>query len=126
MEKNLGGLSKKITFSFIKDERLQEFAEKVIRKLAHFSLYFTGGVLVFLFSSTFNTVALNKKVIYSLIFGVVYAASDELHQYFIPERNASVLDVCLDSFSFLVGITSILIIIKLIKGKSNKELQEKI
>jgi len=37
----------------------------------------------------------------------VYAASDELHQYFVPSRGASIADVLLDTTGAAVGILAL-------------------
>ena len=34
----------------------------------------------------------------------LYAATDELHQYFVPGRACMFTDVCIDSFGALLGI----------------------
>jgi VanZ family protein len=36
--------------------------------------------------------------------GVAYAASDELHQYFVPGRQGTVLDVLIDAVGVGVGV----------------------
>ncbi|TKJ41672.1 hypothetical protein CEE37_03645 [candidate division LCP-89 bacterium B3_LCP] len=40
----------------------------------------------------------------SVLFGILYAASDELHQYFVPGRFASEFDVLADSVGAIVGV----------------------
>lgn len=35
--------------------------------------------------------------------GSAYAVSDEFHQLFVPHRNASLLDVCVDSIGVVIG-----------------------
>lgn len=68
----------------------------VVRKLAHFSIYFLGGILIYNFINTFS---INKKyiIIFSIVLGVVYACTDELHQLFIDGRSAQMMDVFIDS-----------------------------
>jgi len=39
----------------------------------------------------------------SLVFAVIYGISDEVHQYFVPGRIASIGDVIADSFGALIG-----------------------
>ncbi len=43
-------------------------------------------------------------VIASLIISVVYAATDELHQYFVAERSAEIMDIVIDGCGALAGI----------------------
>jgi len=40
----------------------------------------------------------------ALALGVVYAASDELHQSFVRGRHASPVDVAIDSVGLLLGV----------------------
>lgn len=78
----------------------------VVRKLAHFSIYLLGGILIYNYINTFN-LKNNKKIIISIIIGVLYATFDELHQYFVADRSAQILDVCIDSLGVITGVTLI-------------------
>lgn len=103
-----------------KDESLMESVEKVIRKLAHYSLYAIGGILIISYVNT-ETKAKdkNKKILYSVIFGAGYAITDEIHQFFVSERSASAFDVGIDTLGIVTGIIMYLIVIKLFE--SNKK-----
>ena len=41
---------------------------------------------------------------WALVFTVLYAASDEFHQVFVPSRQASVIDVMIDSLGGIAGL----------------------
>lgn len=73
-----------------------------IRKLAHFTLYFVLGIL------TYNVVQLymnNKKIlIISILFCIIYACSDEIHQLFVSGRSGELRDVLIDTIGSLLGI----------------------
>ena len=75
----------------------------VIRKLAHYSIYLLGGILIWGYINTFD-IALKKKIIISIIIGAAYAAFDELHQYFIANRSANIIDVSIDSIGVITGV----------------------
>lgn len=75
----------------------------VIRKLAHYSIYLLGGILIWGYINTFD-IAIKKKIIISIIIGVAYATFDELHQYFIANRSAKIFDVCIDSLGVITGV----------------------
>lgn len=62
---------------------LQNRMQPIIRKLAHFSIYTIVGILIMTFASTFDWILINKLSV-SIGFGIIYAISDEIHQYFIP------------------------------------------
>ena len=50
----------------------------IIRKLAHFALYFVLGLLFILVLNEYN-LSIKYKVIYTIIFCLIYACSDEIH-----------------------------------------------
>jgi VanZ family protein len=39
--------------------------------------------------------------------GAAYAATDELHQHFVPGRQASVLDIVIDAVGVAVGVLAV-------------------
>lgn len=113
------GLSEEIKIKMV------EHGNPIIRKLAHFSVYALIGVWIMAFMSTFD-MRLYKKWIISMLIGIVYAASDEFHQSFVPGRGPSIVDVGIDSLGVLTGILVVLIIISIYRAlKSNKEVEEK-
>ncbi len=113
------GLSEEIKIKMV------EHGNPIIRKLAHFSVYALIGVWIMAFMSTFD-MRLYKKWIISMLVGIVYAASDEFHQSFVPGRGPSIVDVGIDSLGVLTGILVVLIIISIYRAlKSNKEVEEK-
>lgn len=103
----------------ITKEKENEIIEKYtypIRKLAHYTLYFILGILSFLVVKDYS---INKKlIIYSLLICFLYACSDEFHQLFIIGRSARVLDVMIDTFGSLCGISIFYIFNKKISKKS--------
>ncbi|WP_427337976.1 VanZ family protein [Caloranaerobacter sp. DY30410] len=76
---------------------------RIVRKFAHFGIYFVLGILVM---NGFRASGIRdfRAFIFSLIFCILYAASDEVHQIFVPGRGAQVLDVLIDSLGAFVGI----------------------
>ena len=76
-----------------------------IRKLGHWSEYFVLAVLVL---RALDQSALERSAAGSAIATVLwvflYAVSDEFHQYFVPSRMASFIDVLLDTFGGLCGV----------------------
>lgn len=56
------------------------------------------------------------KVIISFFIGTTYAITDEIHQYFITDRCASIKDVCIDSAGVLTGIFILVILIIFIEA----------
>ena len=84
--------------------------ETAIRKLAHYSIYILGGILILLHVNLYNFTT-NKKVIITWLIGTAYAVTDEVHQLFIPGRSCEIRDVCIDSLGVITGIIILLIIL---------------
>lgn len=82
----------------------------IIRKLAHFSIYTFVGFSTMGFMCTFDIRNI-FKVLISFFVGVIYAVLDEVHQYFVPGRVTSIIDVGIDSLGALTGIFLLVILI---------------
>lgn len=74
-----------------------------VRKLAHFSVYMLLGMCVysFIMASGFRFKA---RQLAALVVCIVYAAFDEFHQSFVPDRSMKLADVMIDSAGSLIGI----------------------
>ncbi len=93
------------------EERQIEFAEKIdhpVRKAAHFTEY---AILGFFVAGAYGNKKGYKKVLVPWLIGSLYAASDELHQRFVPGRNGNALDVLLDSAGVIFGVLMLLLIL---------------
>lgn len=66
-----------------------------VRKLAHFLCYLILGLLVL---NAFKKCGVHglKRIIFSAIVCILYAASDEIHQLYVPGRGGQIQDVLLD------------------------------
>ena len=106
-----------------KEQIAQEILQPIVRKLAHFSIYTSLGIWVMSFALTFNNTDL-KRGIYSLIFGIAYATSDEIHQLFIEGRSCELRDVCIDSLGVLTGIVIVMIIVTIFRKIKQKGMLE--
>ncbi len=121
-----GGLSKRITQTVTKNiksvqnldkeqrENVLQRIESIIRKIAHFSIYTVVGLLLMGLMSTYSLKE-NDRISVSLIIGVIYASTDEIHQAFIPARTAQITDVIIDSMGVLLGTLCILLLTKLLQ-----------
>ncbi|MDP3582535.1 MAG: VanZ family protein [Ignavibacteria bacterium] len=75
-------------------------------KFEHFAAYFILEILLALtlhFQDKFY-IFKQKPILYSLFFLSLYAALDEIHQYFIPGRYADVLDWAADVIGGSIAI----------------------
>ena len=109
----------------IKNEILEEqrvevvkVIEPIIRKLAHYSLYMLGGVLIINCINEYIK-EYKKMIIYSSFIGILYAISDELHQLFVNGRSAKIVDVLIDSSGIFTGILIYVFAKKVIKNIIN-------
>lgn len=101
---------------------MQEMAvyfEHPVRKLAHFTEYAVMGALVY---SLWSQWLIRNRRLYLLtvIWVFLSAAADELHQYFIPGRYASFLDVLLDTCGGAFGMLCMLLLEGLLKRHRRK------
>ena len=73
--------------------------------------------------STFEMKEKNRTII-SLIIGIIYASSDEIHQSFVPERSPMITDVMIDTMGVMLGILIIMLGKEIIKKykKDSKEM----
>lgn len=93
-------------------EKLLDEIESIVRKIAHFSIYTVVGFLLMALCTTYKLKEMNRISI-SLIIGVIYASSDEIHQCFTPGRGPQVTDVIIDTMGVLLGILLVMLVIKL-------------
>ncbi|NLL19912.1 MAG: VanZ family protein [Clostridia bacterium] len=75
----------------------------VVRKNAHFFAYLVLGVLV---ANGLRVSGIKgpKVYIWALLICILYAASDEVHQLFVPGRGGQVRDVVIDTVGGTVGL----------------------
>ncbi len=66
-------------------------------------------LLIFFALRSAHNFNFKKALIISLILTVLYAFSDEAHQYFVPERQARLFDVGVDSLGTLFSSMAIIL-----------------
>lgn len=116
------------------DSRQEAFIERIdypVRKCAHASEYAVLGALLMItfqyYAASYNTscgvdnkenghradykyddkvqrMTVRRSICSSVMIGVVYAASDEFHQLFVPGRAGRITDVMIDSLGLIIGI----------------------
>ncbi len=96
-------------------------SHNVLRKIAHFSEYAALGFSVC--GAIYFTFDKNKFYI-PLIPCVLYAAGDEIHQYFIPGRACRLFDVFVDSCGSSLGILVFLLILLIAKSVSDRKINK--
>ncbi len=96
-----------------------ELYQHFIRKTAHFSIYAALGFSLFSAMYTYKT-RLWIKFSTAAFISLVYAASDEYHQTFVPGRAGMIGDILIDFSGALVGILFTLLIIFAFKSLRNR------
>lgn len=77
-------------------QSLIDSCEVIFRKLCHFGEY---AVLSFFVYMSFRTYGFSeKKSALTILVCLIYAISDEIHQYFVPGRACRLLDIFIDTF----------------------------
>lgn len=85
------------------ENELVENLQTPIRKLAHFSVYALGGIISYMLFSQYK-ISNKKRIIFSLLFCMIYAITDEIHQHFVPGRSCELRDVLIDTTGAMLGI----------------------
>lgn len=104
----------------IKDEQTNIIKkyELVIRKGAHLLEYIILGILMIIVVKDYKKLTI-KVCLLVLLGSFLYACSDEIHQYFVPGRDSSYIDILIDTVGSFIGI-SIYYLIYINKEKSKK------
>lgn len=108
-----------IELQFQEKRRLLEVLETPLRKCAHMAEYMCLALTVIL---PFHVFGKSGK---TLIFGsaavsILYACTDELHQYFVPGRAGRIIDILIDSVGVWIGIGIGVIILSVVR-KAKKQ-----
>ncbi len=87
--KTVKAILKIMPWAYSSEEEMEALAvsmQPIVRKLAHFTLYTLGGILISLYVNEHNAKDI-KQILISIIIGIVYAVSDEIHQIFVPRKG---------------------------------------
>lgn len=96
-------------------EKLAELVsafEHPLRKMAHFAEYAAMGILVFRILYCHMEKS-RKRYGLAVLWVFLSAAADEIHQYFVPDRWASVSDVLLDTCGGALGALLCLLVLQI-------------
>lgn len=109
----------------ISEEKRQKIIEDktfIVRKTAHFTEYFILGLILILYLQTKEKLA-TKYIILAIIFCVLYATGDEIHQLFVDGRSCKIMDILIDTCGSSLAILGFTSIYKLTTNlKKQKEL----
>lgn len=102
----------------------------IIRKSAHFSEYALLGLLCLFALGSIRSERMGEPLhtalgnikwpLIAFLISSAYAATDELHQYFVPGRSGQLSDVLLDSTGVAASVLLICLIAKLKSARPKK------
>lgn len=95
--------------------------QKTIRKSAHVLMYMVLGVLAAALTESALDASLKNKFMLSSTFSVFYAATDELHQFFVKGRSGLAEDLCLDAVAILASVAVTLAAFEIYKRAKAKK-----
>ena len=88
------------------DEKLHQIAAQIegaVRKAAHMAEFAILSILLYIWLGKWQFTT-NKKALLAMIATALYAASDEIHQLFVPGRAGRFTDVLIDSAGAILGV----------------------
>lgn len=88
------------------EEQLREIAnaiEHTVRKAAHMTEYGILSILFYIWLGKWQF-TMSKRSVMAIVLAALYAASDELHQLFVPGRAGRFSDVIIDSIGAIIGV----------------------
>ena len=94
-------------------QNLIEPFQFIVRKGAHFSIYFIMGMLSFLSVISYRQINLKYRYLISAGICLAYSVSDEIHQYFVAGRSCEIRDVLIDFSGSVLAIIFITLLLKL-------------
>lgn len=115
----------------LSDARVKEIADAIegfVRKAAHMTEFGILSVLIFIWIGQWE-MGLFRRGATAAGTAAVYAATDEIHQLFVPGRSGRFTDVCIDSAGAVLGVVVFVVIVKLvtmIRGMKKKQEERKL
>lgn len=86
-------------------------AELFLRKFAHFTEYAFLGFCV-ANAVCRHTDDTESMTLFSLLIPFIYSVSDEIHQYFVPQRSCSIADIMIDTSGIIAGFFTAMLLRK--------------
>ena len=106
-------------------ESIMAIVHTIVRKGAHFSEF---AILAVLVSNAIRFYNFKKplKWLIPIGFSALYAVTDEIHQYFVPERACRLFDVAIDTSGAIFGTAVFVFAIFIISKFKNKKIASKV
>lgn len=118
-------------FDMLSDREREDIIDDwqfTVRKCAHFSAYTLLGILITsaLEMSTYPKSGKGLLSVFAVSSGggLLYAISDEIHQYYVPGRSCEVRDMAIDFSGVILGSALVMIIILLYRRGNKRKTQK--
>ena len=101
----------------LSDARVKEISDAIegfIRKVAHMAEFGIMSVLLYIWGGQWEMSFLRRGGT-AVGATAVYAATDEIHQLFVPGRAGRFSDVCIDSAGALAGVIVFALLVRTVK-----------
>lgn len=93
----------------VKKETIREQVTFYVRKTAHFTIYTLLGIWLMNEANTFQ-ITTKRKFVICIIFGCLYAITDEFHQSFVGGRSQELRDILIDTGGVFFGAVVVSIV----------------
>lgn len=97
----------------------------LVRKAAHFGLYFGLGTLIGLTVYGLLRIKDGRFFWFTWGGGTLWGIVDEIHQFFVPGRSMQVQDMLLDSSGVLLAAVVLLVLVRAYERMKGQRLEEK-
>ena len=98
---NIVEIYENVTKSDVDNQKIVNKLNYYVRKTAHIIEYFVLCILAFLLINNFN---IDHKLVFCILFCILCASLDEIHQAFAYNRTSSVMDVFIDSLGSILSV----------------------
>lgn len=109
------------SLDIMKNEIIRDMTSFLVRKAAHMSEY---AVLAILFGLTIREYKKEPWLLLALAATAAYAATDEVHQLFVPGRSGQFRDVLIDTAGGALGLGLLALVLYLKRRRKMKETEK--
>ncbi|SFG39836.1 VanZ family protein [Oribacterium sp. WCC10] len=96
---------------------IAEMIDHPVRKTAHATEYAILGMFILTTLEGFMNCPWKKKALSALALASMYAATDEIHQLFVPGRSGQISDVMIDAAGAFAGLLILYVSKKIISER---------